>query len=78
MLVSSLPYVILMILFGTSAYGTAVIAIISFIKVIGLGILSSFLYSSYALKGIEYSFLVFFPGKFTFILSVLFMMNTCY
>lgn len=77
MLVSSLPYVILMILFGTSAYGTAVIAIISFIKVIGLGILSSFLYSSYALKGIEYSFLVFFPGKFILILSVLFMMNTC-
>ncbi len=77
MLITNLPYIILMIVSGSSAYGTVLIAILSFVKVSGLGILSSYFYSCYALKGIEYSLLVFFPGKFILILSVLFMMHIC-
>ncbi|MBE6774743.1 MAG: hypothetical protein E7543_00960 [Ruminococcaceae bacterium] len=74
---SHLPYILLMMILGTSACGCAIIVIISFIKVAGLGILAAYFYSSFALKGIEYALLVFFPGKFVLILSVLFMMHFC-
>lgn len=75
MLIANLPYILLVIVLGTSAYGSVFIAIFSFIKIAGLGILSAYFYSEFALKGVEYSLLVFFPGKFMLILSVLFMMH---
>ncbi len=77
LLLAHIPYIILMIVFGNSAYGLSFIIILSFIKITGLSMLNALIYSEYGLKGIEYALLVFFPGKFILILSVLIMMNFC-
>lgn len=74
-LLSHLPYIMLVIILGTSAYGYGIIWIFSFIKASGLGILAAYFYTTFALEGIEYALLVFFPGKFFLILSMLFTMK---
>ncbi len=76
-IISHLPYIILMIIFGSSSIGYNFIALISFVKVAGIGMLSTYLYSSFGLKGIEYAVLIFFPGKFIMIFSILFLMHSC-
>ncbi len=77
MILAHLPYIMLMIIFGTSSVGYGFIVGLSFVKATGLGVLSAYLYSSFGLKGIEYALLVFFPGKFVLILSMLFLMHFC-
>ncbi len=74
-LLSHLPYIILMIVFGTSVFGSIFAVALSFIKGTGLGMLGAYIYSSFGLKGIEYAILVFFPGKFLLLLSMLFLLN---
>lgn len=71
---SHLPYIVAMIVFSTSTIGYVFAILVSFSKVMGLGIVSAYLYSSFALKGIEYALLIFFPGKFILIFSVLCIM----
>lgn len=75
-ILSHLPYVLLMIVFGTSSVGCYFVAAISFIKASGMGLISAYLYSSFGLKGIEYALLIFFPGKFLMIFSILFIMHS--
>ncbi len=77
LLLSHIPYIILMIVFGTSSVGFIFSSATSFIKTAGLGIITAYLYSCFGLKGLEYSMLVFLPGKFIMLFSILFMMNTC-
>lgn len=77
MILSHIPYILLMIVFGTSVCGIAPIMLISMIKTMGLGLVSAYIYSAYSLKGVEYSFIVFFPGKFVLLLSVMVMMHIC-
>lgn len=76
-LLSHAPYIILMVIFGTSVCGIIPIMLISLVKTMGLGLVSAYIYSTYSLKGIEYSFMVFFPGKFVLILSMMIMMYIC-
>ncbi len=72
--ISHLPYIVIMIIFSTSTIGYVFAILVSFSKVMGLGIVSAYLYSSFALKGIEYAFMIFFPGKFILLFSVLCIM----
>lgn len=76
-LLSHIPYIMLMIVLGTCTYGTAFILILSFLKVSGLSVLNAVIYSTFGLKGIEYSLLVSHPGKFVLLLSVLLMTEFC-
>ena len=76
-LLSHIPYIMLMIVLSTCTYGTAFILILSFLKVSGLSILNAVIYSTFGLKGIEYSLLVSHPGKFVLLLSVLLMTEFC-
>lgn len=77
LIISHLPFVILSVILGTNAFGTPFIFIMSFIKTLGLGLISSYIYTSYGLKGIEYSVMVFFPGKFVLFFSMLMLMHIC-
>ena len=56
-------YCIIMIIFSLCVYGTPAVLLISFIKAMGLGLLTTCIYDSFLLKGVEYCLLVFFPGK---------------
>lgn len=76
-LLSHIPYIMLMIVLGTCTYGTAFILILSFLKISGLSFLNAVIYSTFGLKGIEYSLLVSHPGKFVLLLSVLLMTEFC-
>ncbi len=77
LLLSHLPYIVLMLVFGTSSVGSVFAAGLSFIKAAGLGVLTAYLYSYFGLKGVEYSMLIFLPGKFIMLFSMLFMTNVC-
>ncbi len=76
LIMGHLPYVFMMILFGTSAVGIYFIAPLAFIKSSGLGLIVAYLYSSFGLKGVEYALIIFLPGKFFVILSMLLLMHT--
>lgn len=74
---SNLPFVVFAVILGSSSTGYLIIPIIGFIKIIGLGVVNTYLYSSFGLKGLEYSLLIFTPGKFLLIFSVIFLMQSC-
>ncbi len=76
-IISHIPYIALLVIFGLSIYGTIPILLISLIKTMGLGLVSAYIYSTYSLKGIEYSIMVFFPGKLILIFSILILMHIC-
>ncbi len=78
LLISNMPYVCLMTVFGTCAVGTPAVFLLSFLKSAGLGALSSYIYSSYALEGIEYCLLIFFPGKIILLFAMLLLTQSCY
>lgn len=73
---SHLPYLLFMVVFGTSSVGFIFAVVISYFKISGLGMISAYLYSSLGLKGIEYALLIFYPGKLIMIFSILFAMHT--
>ena len=60
--VNIIYYCIVMIM-GTSALGDAPIVIMTFLQSTGLGALTSYLFTSYGIRGFEYFLLVLFPGK---------------
>lgn len=78
LIVSYLPYVIIMLIFGACAWGTAPVFIMSFLKSAGIGMTATYLYDVYALKGIEYSLLVFYPGKIIAVFAMLALTHSCY
>lgn len=55
---------ILIFFFSTSIIGTPFIYIITSFRYIGLGLLVTYIYASFGLKGIEYCLLIMLPGKF--------------
>lgn len=59
---SSFVYLFLLFVFGTCTFGCFFTPIIIFIKAIGYGLLSGFLYSNYQLKGVCFYLLVVLPG----------------
>ena len=75
---SIIPYLIIMYFLGTSARGTSAIFILTFLKALGLSVATTYIYFTYELKGIEYCLLVFFPGKILLIFSMLLLTENCY
>ena len=55
---------ILIFFFSTSIIGTPFIYIVTSFRYIGLGLLVTYIYASFGLKGIEYCLLIMLPGKF--------------
>ncbi len=71
-------YCIFMLIFSLCVYGTPAVLFLSFIKTMGLGLLTTSVYDLFALKGIEYCLLVFFPGKIILILAMVMFTQNCY
>ncbi len=68
-------YVILLLMFSTSVIGTPYIYAITFIKILGIAVTASHLYFNYGIKGIEYSIIVFMPGKIFLIMATLILID---
>lgn len=78
LIVSYIPYVIIMLIFGMCACGTAPIFLVSFLKSAGIGMTATYIYDVYALKGLEYCLLVFYPGKIIAVFAMLVLTHSCY
>ena len=72
-----LPYLFMMFIFGTSLIGTPAVFTLTAMKSIGLGLLTTFIYDTYSLEGIEYCLLVLFPGKFILIFAIILLTQNC-
>ena len=77
-ILSHIPYFIMMIIFGTSVVGTPAVILLTNIKSMGIGLLTTYIYSSFSLKGIEYCLLVMFPGKFILIFAMILLTQSCF
>ncbi len=75
---SGLLYFGLMFLFGGNIFGKELLLFVTAIKASGITAVITFLYSQYALKGLEYCLLVFMPGKIILIFAMLFLTKSCY
>lgn len=69
-------YLVLIVLFSTSVIGVPFIYSLTFLKMMGLGTLVSYIYSIYGLKGVEYCILIVLPGKFLLILGSLILTDS--
>lgn len=78
LIVSYIPYVIIMLIFGMCACGAMPIFLVSFFKSAGIGMTATYIYDVYALKGLEYSLLVFYPGKIIAVFAMLILTHSCY
>lgn len=78
MLLTYLAYFFMMVIFGMCALGTVPVFILSFFKSAGIGMTAAYIYSGYALKGVEYCLLVFYPGKILAMLAMLMLTHSCY
>ncbi|MGN1444451.1 MAG: stage II sporulation protein M [Acutalibacteraceae bacterium] len=64
-------YFTIVIVMGTSALGDIPILIMTFIQSMGIGALTSYLFTTYGIRGFEYFLLVLFPGKIILIVASL-------
>ena len=77
-ILSHIPYFIMMIIFGTSVFGTPAVIFLTSIKSMGIGLLTTYIYSSFSLKGIEYCLLVMFPGKSVLLFAMILLTQSCF
>lgn len=70
--------VALLFFLGFSALGAPLVCAVSFIKGAGIGIVSSYLYSTYHLSGFGYCMLSFFPAQIIIMLALFIGMNESY
>ena len=78
LIVDSLIYFALMLIFAMCVYGTPAVFIISFAKAMGLSFLTTDIYGSFGLEGIEYCLLILFPGKFVLIFAMILLTQNCF
>ncbi len=78
LVMQNLGYFFLMLIFAVCAFGTPAVYFLSFAKALGLGMLTTYIYDAFALKGIEYCLLVFFPGKILLIFAMVLLTQNCY
>lgn len=78
LVLQNLAYYILMLVFAVCAFGTPVVFFLSFIKSTGLGMLTAYIFDSFALEGMEYCLLVLLPGKFILIFAMILLTQNCY
>lgn len=74
-LVSLFPFLIILFIFGSSPVGPAIVPLTVFLRSSGIGILFAYLYKTYELKGIAFSFLILMPVFL--ISSFLFLVAGC-
>ncbi len=74
---NTLSYVLLVLLFSTSAIGDILIYLLSFIKLAGMSAFTAFLYSRFGIAGIKYCFAVYIPGKCLFTVATLILIDLC-
>lgn len=77
LLLSNLPYLLIMYLTGTNTKGCYLSLVFTFLKTYGLGLVSTYIFCCFALKGIEYCLLIFFPGKIFLIFAILLLTENC-
>lgn len=78
LILSDLPYLVMMLILGTSVIGTPGILALTYIKSIGIGLLITYIYDSFALKGLEFSLLVLMPGIFVLIFAMILLTQSCF
>ena len=78
LILSNIPYFIMMLIFGTNVIGTPGVIALTYAKSMGIGLLYTYIYDAYALKGIEFCLLVLLPGKFILILAMILLTQNCY
>lgn len=66
------------LIFAMCVFGTPAVFFITFSKAMGLGLLTTDIYSSFGLEGIEYCLLILFPGKFVLIFAMILLTQNCY
>ena len=71
LLLPDIIYFIIMLILGTCAFGTSAVICISLVNSTGLGMLLTYIYDNFALKGIEYCLMVLLPGKFLLVLAMI-------
>ena len=77
-ILSHISYFVMMLIFGTSVVGTHAVIILTCVKSMGIGVLTTYIYSAFSLKGIEYCLLVLFPGKSILIFAMILLTQSCY
>lgn len=78
LILSDIPYVLIMLILGTSSLGTVPALLLSFLKSAGIGAVVSHLYTTYSLKGIEYCILMLFPSEALRLFAMLVFTHSCY
>ena len=71
LILSNIPYFIVTVILGVSIVGVYFVPLITFIKSVGIGMLITYIYQAFSLKGIEYCLLILFPGKFILIFAMI-------
>lgn len=64
-------YYSIVVIMGTSALGDAPIVFMTFLQSTGIGALTSYLFTTYGIRGFEYFLLVLCPGKIILIIASL-------
>lgn len=70
---SELLYFVVLFILGCSFTGKPLCIAATFIKLLGIGAMITYLYAQYELKGLEYVLLIFFPGKVLLIFAAMLM-----
>ncbi len=70
-------YYFSMLLLGSSIFGNVLSPMLTTVKASGITVLICAFYCEYSLKGLEYTLLVFSPGKSILIVAMLIMTKTC-
>lgn len=78
LVMQNLAYFSVTLFCALCVFGTPAVFFLSFTKSLGLGMLTTYIYDSFALRGIEYCLLVFFPGKILLIFAMILLTQNCY
>lgn len=73
-----IPFIILLLFLSSSVCGKILTFALVTLKFSGIGMLVAYFCSFSGLKGFEYTFLVFMPGKLFYIISTLILTECCY
>lgn len=73
----NLLYYCIATVMGTSALGEIPVALITFLQAMGIGALTSYLFTGYGIRGFEYFLLVLFPGKVILLIAGLLLSQNC-
>ena len=73
----NLIYFCIIAVMGTSALGEIPIIIMTFLQAVGIGSLTSYLFTSYGIRGFEYFLRVLFPGQVILLTGNLLLSQNC-